>query len=821
MNRFLRPNWLGTCSCLTLLLVAGGAVAEEADELRFFESQIRPLLAQQCLHCHGPKKQRGELRLDSRAALLKGGESGPAIVPGRPEESLLIEAVNHASLAMPPETRLADAEIAALTEWVRRGAPWPEAERTILAGPRSRRTITDEDRGYWAFRPVVRPLPPLSQPTSEARGGPDAFILERLQAAGLPPAPEADRRTLLRRLYFDLLGLPPSAAEVEDFCADSSPDAYERQVDRLLADPRHGERWARHWLDLVRYAESDGFKQDDYRPTAWRYRDYVVAAFNADKPYDRFVQEQLAGDELAPGDPEALVATGYLRHWMYEYNQRDVRSQWHNILNDVTDVTADVFLAMGLSCARCHDHKYDPLLQRDYYRFQAFFAALHPRDDLPVAAPAELAAYQERSADWELKTAELRRELTALEAEVRGRIAAAAIDKFPKDVRPMLRKAPADRDPFEHQLADLANRQVLLEQKNVKMETKLKDDLKRRWQDLQQRLAEYDVDRPASLPVAQAATDVGPAAPPTWIQGTRHTEPIPPGYLSVLDPSDASIPPPPTGTTTGRRLALARWITRPDHPLTGRVIVNRLWQQHFGRGLVRTASDFGRLGEPPTHPALLDWLAATLVEHDWHLKPVQRQLVTSATYRRASLVPETAAGRQIDPENRWWWRMNVTRLSAEQVRDSLLAVTGELNLAAGGPAVEWNQPRRTVYTRVLRNTREPLLDAFDAPDHIVSTAERNVTTTPNQALLMINGPYSLARAGALAARLHTLSLSEDRAGVEQLYAWVLARRPSSDEVQEALDFLGQSRAAGPSANGTAWQDLCHVLLNSNEFLYVD
>lgn len=800
---------------------------DPAAARKHFETHVRPVLAQQCLHCHGAKRQRGELRLDSHAALLKGGESGPAIVPGRPDESLLIEAIEHRSLQMPPESKLADHEIEALKQWIRDGAAWPEDDRTLSAGPRSRKSLTDDDRRYWAFQPISDAPAPAIPPNPRRSSPIDNFIHTKLASAQLAPSPEADRRALLRRVWFDLVGLPPDADTLDEFLADSSPDAYQRQVDRLLAHPAHGERWAQHWLDLVRYAESDGFKQDDYRPTAWRYRDYVIRSLNSDKPYDRFVQEQLAGDELAPQDSDALVATGYLRHWMYEYNQRDVRSQWNNILNDITDVTSDVFLGMGLGCARCHDHKYDPLLQKDYYRLQAFFAALQPRDDMPLGTPEQLAEHAARLADWEAKTSEIRRETAELEAAIRAKIADAAIDKFPKDVRPMLRKPLAERDPFERQLADLANRQVLLEQKNVKMDAKLKDEAKEKWLALQKRLAEYDIDKPAPLPAAQAATDVGPAASPTYIPGTRNASAIAPGFLSVLDPHDAQIiPPSENPQSTGRRLTLARWITRPDHPLTSRVIVNRLWQYHFGRGLVRTSSDFGRLGEPPTHPELLDWLARSLVAHDWQMKPLHRELVSSATYRQSSLTPASETARLVDPDNRLWWRMDIRRLGAEQIRDSLLAVTGELRREAAGPSVDWQQPRRTVYTKVLRNVREPLLDAFDSPDHIISTPDRNVTTTPTQALLMINGGYTQARARQFAAQLSTRPDESPEQRLTFAYRAALGRAPTADETRDALEYLEQSCATASSDNRStvrdaAWLDLCHVLLNANEFLYVD
>ena len=810
-----------------LILCCGAARIASADEpasaeqIKFFELKVRPVLATNCVTCHGPKKQRGQLRLDSLAGMLKGGETGPAITLGKPDESLLVEAINHTSLEMPPDDKLEDGEIAALTEWIRAGAPWPSDSRYIIpVVDRKQKTITDDDRRFWCFQPVRKTAPPHTVGTAP-RSAVDAFIVARLRAEGIEPAGEADRRTLVRRIYFDLLGLPPSPDDTAAFVADDAPDACERLVDRLLADPRYGERWARHWLDLVRYAESDGFKQDDFRPHAWRYRDYVIRSFNGDKPYDRFVQEQIAGDEIAPHDPDAIVATGYLRHWIYEYNQRDVRSQWQNILNDVTDVTADVFLGLGLSCARCHDHKFDPILQKDYYRLQAFFAPLLPRDDLPLAAPDELAAYHARLADWEQKTAEIRREIDELERPHRERITSAAVDKFPKDIRPMLRKPATERLPFELQIAELAHRQVVLEQTNLKMETKLKDEPKEKWSALKKRLAEYDADKPQPLAVANAVTDVsGNSAPPTYIPGGRVKQAIEPGFLTILDPTDATIAPPPVASpSTGRRTALAQWLTSRDNPLPARVIVNRVWQFHFGRGLVRTSSDFGHLGEPPSHPELLDWLVTKFIDDGWQFKPLHRTLITSATYRQAALPAAPDAARTTDPDNRLLWRMNVRRLQAEQIRDAMLSTTGELDSAASGPSVDPAQPRRTIYTKVIRNTRDPLLDVFDAPDNFFSTAERNVTTTPNQALLLMNGPWLLVRAQALAARLQREAAADDGQLVTRAYQLAFDRSPTPDELATATSFL--ARQTSSADRTAALVDLCHVLLNSNEFVYVD
>ncbi|MCO6456117.1 MAG: DUF1553 domain-containing protein [Pirellulaceae bacterium] len=791
--------------------VASGETPAEptAEQVRFFESEVRPLLVERCYKCHGQEKQKGDLRLDSLASILQGGESGPAIAPGDADGSLLVEAVRYESFEMPPDGKLADEQIAVLARWVEMGAPWPGG---AAAAPPTRQEarITDADRAFWSFQPLVRHEPPQVDRAEWSANPIDRFLYQRLLAEGLEPAARADRRTLVRRATFDLLGLPPTADEVRQFVDDPSPDAYAELIERLLSRPEYGERWARHWLDLVRYAESDGFRQDAYRPDAWRYRDYVIRSLNQDKPYDRFVQEQLAGDELWPGEPEAMVATALLRHGIYEYNQRDVRTQWSDMLNDITDVTADVFLGLGMGCARCHDHKFDPILQEDYYRLQAFFTPLLPRDDLPLAAPDEVARYHAALVEWERQTAELRQQIAELEADVRAAAADSAINKFPQDIRPMLRKAPPEREPFEQQLAALANRQVVLEYQNLKVDSKLKGEQKARWEELQKQLAEFDHLKPQPLPAAFTVTDVGPAAPPTRIPGKRNSPDVPPGFLSVLDPSPAEIPDSlPNSQTTGRRAALVMWLTRPDHPLTTRVIVNRVWQQHFGQGLVATPSDFGRLGEPPSHPELLDWLATEFVARGWSFKQLHRLIMTSAAYQQSSLGEMSEAARLKDPENRLLWRMSPRRLEAEQIRDALLAASGELDRREGGPSAESDVPRRTVYTKIFRNTRDPLLAAFDAPDAFASLPKRNVTTTPTQSLLMINGAWGLQRAAAMARAVQQDSTTA--AQQVQSAFWRAYSRPATDEeLARALDFLAQQQQVaaevGPRANlvpGTA------------------
>jgi len=763
---------------------------QDREKLKFFESKIRPLLATHCYKCHGPEKQKADLRVDSIQALRVGGESGPAVVPGNVDESLLIEAVRHESFEMPPEGKLKDEEVDAFVHWVKMGAPWPATDpATVVA---SKPKITDEDRKHWAFQPVRDSKPPLVDDQGWCRNEVDPFIFRRLAKEGLTPSEPADRVALIRRVYFDLIGLPPTPKEIDDFLADKSMSAYEKLVDRLLDSPAYGERWARHWLDLVRYAESDGYKQDAYRPYAWRYRDYVVRSFNEDKPYDQFVMEQLAGDEIAPHDPDAIVATGYLRNWIYEYNQRDVRTQWDTILNDITDVTGDVFLGMGMGCARCHDHKFDPILQEDYYRLRAFFAPLLPREDVPIGTAEQVREYRSKLRQWEEKTADIRAELAKIEEPIRRRAALPAINKFPPDIRPIMHKSDEDRRPLEAQLAAMVNRQVEDQYKKLNIESKLKGEQKQRWQELRKQLEQFDDLKPAPLPPALSVTDIGPEAPATIIPGDRRQREIAPGFLTVIAPGDASVSVPTVAPdSTGRRSALARWIASPDNPLSTRVIVNRVWQYHFGKGLVSTASDFGNLGEPPTHPELLDYLVNQFIESGWSIKQLHRLIVNSATFRQSSLRQATSLERMKDPQNRLLWRMDVRRLNAEQIRDSMLAVSGELNLTTGGASVDRSSTRRAVYTKVIRNKRDPLLDAFDAPDHFTSTSQRNVTTTPTQALLMINGPWGLARARAFANRLERMNFSNDAKMLTYAYRLATGREPTRTQVSDAFQFLAE------------------------------
>ncbi len=826
VSRFIAVNVfaIAAWACLVATRADDASIPAEptADQLQFFEEQVRPLLAARCQTCHGEEKQNGNLRLDHIGTILGGGDSGPAIVPGDAEISLLIEAIRYQSFEMPPDGQLAEEEIAILVEWVAMGAPWPGGDRTAIQRAPDV-AISDEDRAFWSFQPVVDLAVPVVQNGAWCRNAIDSFILARQEAVGLSPAPEADSRTLIRRLTFDLTGLPPTPDEVEEFVNDGSPDAYDRLVDRLLASPRYGEHGAHYWLDLVRYAESDGYKQDGYRENAWRYRDYVIRSLNDDKPYDQFVREQLAGDELAPDDTDARIATAYFRHGLYEYNQRDVRGQWRDILNDVTDTTGDVFLGLGMGCARCHDHKFDPILQRDYFRLQAFFANISFRDDLALATPDAIAEHERRQAEWEAATADIRRQIDELEAPLLAELEADAIVKFSPDLQEIWNKPAESRTPLEHQIAHLVYLQVLEE--HNKVATKFSEEQKAQWESLRSQLAEFDHLKPAPLPTSPVVTDVADTASPIFIPDKERLGEVVPGFLTIFDPEPADILPPDSALeTTGRRTALAHWLTRPDHPLTSRVIVNRVWQQHFGVGLVATPSDFGHLGEAPSHPELLDWLALRFVEHGWSLKWLHHEIVTSATWRQSSLVEPSVSAEQFDVANRLLWRQNIRRLDAEQIRDGILAVSGELQLNLGGPSSPPAESAcRSVYARISRNAPDRFLESFDMPARISSIGGRNVTTTPAQSLIMINGDWTLARADAFAARLLNEVPGSDQSLVERAWQLVYYRPPTEDESSSALAFLDACRERAPDETDAdaALIDFCHVLLNSNEFLYVD
>ncbi|MCM8533136.1 MAG: DUF1549 and DUF1553 domain-containing protein, partial [Lentisphaeraceae bacterium] len=535
-------------------------------------------------------------------------------------------------------------------------------------------------------------------------------------------------------------------------------------------------------LGLVRYAESDGYRGDHYRPQAYRYRDYVIRSFNSDKPYTQFVLEQLAGDEVAPNDQDALIATGFMRLPIYEWNQRDAMTHWETILQDMTDVTADVFLGSGLQCAKCHDHKFDPILQKDYYALRAFFTPVIWRDDVPVASEG---AIKERN-DFENKSKAIYDEIAALEAPLREKAYDIAIKMFPDDVQDIMKKAEDKRDAYEQQIAYLVMRQGYFEWGRYKGKSAIKEQK-------DALIAKLPKKRPKTLPKGMTVSDASSVAPSNKIPGTE--EEILPGFMTVLYPDGADVnakivKPELAPNSTGRRTALAKWITSPSNPLTTRVIVNRLWQYHFGRGIVANPNDFGKLGEKPTHPELLDWLVQEFMKNGWRFKPMHKMIMMSKSYQMSTKHDDAVAYMLKDPTNLFHWKRSDRRLEAEALRDSMLAVSGELKQRSkGGAPVLGTTPNRSVYVKVVRNTKDEFLNAFDWADAFASNAVRNVTTTPVQSLLMMNGPWVMKRSSTLASKLIKEHKKNNLMIVEDLYRRAYGRVPAKGEMNMAMDFL--------------------------------
>jgi hypothetical protein len=700
--------------------------------------------------------------------------------------------------------------------------------------------ITAEERDHWAFLPPKR----VSPPSTRDRGWPynpiDVFILAGLEANDLKPAPEADRPTLLRRLNFDLTGLPPSPGEVEAFIGDRSPGAYEKVVDRLLASPQYGVRQAQHWLDLARYADTDGFEFDQARPNAWRYRDWVVDALNPDMPYDRFVRLQLAGDEIVPEDPSAFVATGFDRCYPDMVDLNDQRLRRQNALNDITETTGLVFLGLTIGCARCHDHKFDPIRQADFYRLQAFFAGSRFRDDYPLAKPKRRKAYEQVISAWRSEVARVQAAILRIETPVRDRIAPGLPMGALDEAVAAYNKPESERTPAEVAVVyGLLSRDGRIRPGDwPRLLDPAANASRREW------LAQLDrVNKaaPRPLPTARGIDEASPGAPPTYFlrrgELSAGGPEVRPEIPAVLATQTRSAAPPIVQSegSSGRRRALAEWLTQPDHPLTARVIVNRLWQYRFGRGLVGTSSDFGKMGDEPSHPELLDWLATELVARGWSLKAMHRLIVTSAAYRQSSR-PRSPAEREADPENRWLSGQNRRRLDGEAIRDALLAASGRLNPALGGPGVFpplppeltmlsskgaiWpvssnvaDQDRRSLYVFVRRNLRYPFFEAFDRPDTNASCPKRPVTTIAPQALSLLNSPLSSEAARALAKRVERQTGGSLDEKIEHAYLLILGRRPDVEEKELARGFL--------AAGGNSFAEFCLALMNLNEFVYVD
>ncbi len=825
-HRFLLAWGCLLTSCLLSVcaepVAADETSADAAAALRFFEEEIRPVLANRCVSCHGEEKQEGGLRLDSKEGLAAGGESGPVILGDTPHESLLLAAIRRDGLEMPPDEPLPENELLALTSWIERGAPWPDAVATLRAPGFS---VSDEDRAWWAFRPLTPHAPPELANDPWSKNAIDRFVLARLREAGLTPADQASPETLIRRLSFDMLGLPPTPDEVDAFRADiESSDfeaAWERLVDRYLDDPRYGEHQARFWLDLVRYSESDGWNQDAYRPHIWRYRDYIVNAFNTDTPYPQFVAEQLAGDELPGDNPQAVVASGFLRLGIYEYNQRDAAGHWNDIVNEMTDVVGDVFLGVSMACARCHDHKFDPVSRRDYHALRAFLEPVVWRDDVAAATEQERLAHAAQQAAWEDATTDLRQQISDLITPYHIRKWRSTVEKFPLDIQACYYKPVAERTSWEDQMAYLVTRQFQ-EESGGPLSGISKED-KEKLEELEKQLASFDHLKPKPLPTAMTVSAFAGTPSATRIPGTTAT--IAPAAPEVLRSGHAAEPTVAAGSKLaegpGRRRALATWIGDAANPLPLRVIVNRMWQWRFVQGLVTTPNDFGSLGQPPSHPELLDWLTADFIEGGFHLKRLHKQLVMTAAWRQSAMHPSAEQAQALDPGEDLVWRARVRRLRAEEIRDAMLFACGQLDTKQGGPSVEANVPRRGLYVKSYRNRNDTLLHQFDMANGLERVSVRNTTTTPTQALAMFNGDEVLSRARELAERVQQTSSTPEDA-VRQAIRLTWCREPHSDELSRGVAFVAVNDDAGtPQIDGERMTDFCHVLFNSGEFLYVD
>ncbi|MGV3720520.1 MAG: PSD1 and planctomycete cytochrome C domain-containing protein [Actinomycetota bacterium] len=868
---------LGLAGGAGLLASASAATGAPAtapaspEAIKFFETSVRPVLVTRCQSCHGAERQSGGLRVDSLAALLKGGGGGPALVPGKPEQSLLLKAIAHQPgvAKMPPSGKLAPRQIAEVTRWIAEGAAWPSVQAQAAA-----------DRAkHWAFQPVRKPALPAVKNKAWVKSPVDAFILAALEKQGLQPAPPADRRTLIRRATFDLTGLPPTPREIEAFVQDKAPNAYEKVVERLLASPAYGERWGRHWLDVARYADSNGLDENVAHGNAWRYRDWVVKCFNEDKPYNEFVREQLAGDLLvkraaakqsaqsqvgavqtvalnaAPMVPAKadvashgpLIATGFLVLGPKVLAEADKEKMVMDIVDEQIDTTGKALMGLTLGCARCHDHKFDPISTEDYYALAGIFKSTRTMEDLktiakwwenPIPMPQDL----EARAAHQKKVAAVEGEIQALvtrskEALIAGGKTAA---ELPKDV-----------------------------------ETAFKPETRAELKALRERLAAVKKEAP-EMPAAMGVTEAEAVEVPVHIRGDHLTlgKVVPRRFPIVL----AGAQQPPVAPKESGRLQLANWLVQPSHPLTGRVMVNRVWRWHFGKGIVASTDNFGLLGEKPSHPELLDWLAATFVStgqpgngsmdqranektrpvaggssidplpHSpidpsglgWSIKKLHRMMLLSSTYQMSSRFDAKAAAA--DPENLLHWRANVRRLEAEELRDAILAVSGTLDPAMGGSLLhvknrefffdhtstdrtKYDSKRRAIYLPVVRNNVYDVFQLFDFVDPAVLESNRNSTTVAPQALFWMNSPLVSESAATLAGKLLARSDLDDAGRISQLHVTLYGRPATPQELlrgRSALIRLASgSLDLDPAKRRTqAWAWYAHALISANEFIYL-
>ena len=803
------------------------AAAPSAADVEFFEKRIRPVLTERCHKCHsvGAEKVKGGLLLDSRAAMLKGGDTETAIVPGNADGSLLIKAVRwlDKDMEMPPKKKLTDAEIADFVTWVKMGAPWPAGDTPPAAMAKKQFRITDRDKAHWAFQSVRKPAPPTVKNKAWVADPIDAFILAKLESKGLAPSVAADKRVLIRRVTYDITGLPPTPAEVEAFVADTSAKAWENLVERLLASPRYGERWGRQWLDLVRFAETNSYERDGVKPNAWRFRDYVIRAFNDDKPYDRFIREQLAGDELPDATDESLIATGYYRLGIWDDEPADKELARYDMLDDIVATTGHVFLGLTVDCARCHDHKIDPIAQRDYYAMLSFFQNVNhyknggPTDEVAIVeSPADPKSSGETPKDQEAQRKELEVKVAELE------------DHFRLLVKPVKGAGAIAK---------------LIKQDGLKV---LGEEAFNRYQGLKSSLDAMKRNKGNHDGKALVVTEAGAKPPDTFIlqRGipANKGDKVEPAFLQVLSPPSPQIVEPASAESSGRRTALANWIASRENPMTARVMANRVWQGHFGRGIVRSSSNFGVQGDAPTHPELLDWLASEFAEHGWSLKALHRLILTSNAYRMSSRPADAAL--KADPQNDLFSHFDMRRLAAEEIRDSILAVTGTLSDRMYGPGIYvdipkevlagqsrpgsgWGksppeeQARRSIYIHVKRSLITPILASFDVAETDYSVPVRFSSTQPTQALGMLNSAFVNGQAAKFAERVCREGGANVAQQVRIALSLVTSRPPSETEVQRGLKLIGAMEKQDGVSPEVALTSFCLLALNLNEFLYLD
>ena len=819
-------------SVMTVFAIEGESFSAEQVEL--FEKDVINILEHNCLKCHSGSKPKGGLDLTSREAILKGGESGSAVDIENPSDSILLKAVNYEGYEMPPTGQLSPKQIENLTVWVKGGLAWSVDGKPLHFEPqREPPRVNEETMKHWSFQPVRKPDVPQTS-GQWGKSEIDSFVLKQLQDNELTPNPRAEPRELVRRAYYDLTGLPPAPEVVEAFAGNPTPEAWATLIDNLLNSPHYGEQWGRHWLDLVRYAETNSYERDGAKPFVWRYRDYVIQSFNSDKPYDRFLTEQLAGDELADKTPDSIVATGFYRLGRWDDEPADPELAYYDDLDDIVTTTGQSLLGLSINCARCHDHKIDPIPQADYYSLVAFFRGMRrygvrsgdsvmENSVTEIAQPEDSAIHKAAVTQHESELEKVERDLNKIEEKVKSDFAGVENDEFQFEV----------------------NRVRLIEKRKGGL---LKENEVNRYRHLTERRNQLRDNPPSGMAQALCVKeDVGAMKPTHILLRGNPSSPgdeVQPAFPSVLSPPAPEIAQPAEGAlSSGRRTALAKWMTSPKNPLTARVMVNRIWQFHFGRGIVRTASDFGFHGSKPTHPELLDWLAARFVENGWSMKSMHRLIMNSAAYQMSSRSREDALAK--DATNEHFWRFDMRRLSAEEVRDSILWANGtlsedrmygpsiytripdEVKAGQSQPGSGWGNSspeeaaRRSIYIHVKRSLLDPILESFDMADTDQTCPVRFVTTQPTQALGLLNSDFILEQARLFAELASEQNPESLEAQVRLALRRVNQREPSVDEVQRGLSLIANLQKQDGLSSEQARKYFFLVALNLNEFLYVD